>query len=385
MPERSLDSTGLSARWREAEAARNAGPAELARLLCASRERTLALLAAYEAALGPELSVPAAPQFNPPLWELGHVGWFQEYWTRRNRQRSRGIGYDPAHARADPLHEHADRLYDSSNVAHDSRWQLPLPDIAATRGYLQSVLDSTLELLRASADDDAALYFFRLALFHEDMHGEAAVYMGQALGMPLGASLRAPSSRSSATARSLHSAGGTWQLGRSGGGFAFDNELCASAVAVPAFEIDQRPERWRDYLPFVAADGYADSRWWTAEGWRWVQARGSTLPRYLRRDAPSASGEGWEGERFGEWRALDLDAPGGPVAAHRGAVGMRGDDPAGLRLGRGVGVDREPIRCVSRIRRAPVSRLFGALVRHPFGAARRRRGHHRTHRPSAIS
>ncbi len=310
MPERSLDSTRLSARWREADAARTADSALLARILCASRERTLALLTCYESALGPEMPVPNAPQFNPPLWELGHVGWFQEYWTRRNVQRTRGVACAPDHVRPASLLDHADRLYDSSNVPHDTRWQLPLPDIDATRAYLRSVLDATLKLLEGSAEDDAALYFFRLVLMHEDMHGEAATYMAQALGVPLSDALCAPELRQDgASTRLLRNEPRDWQLGSSGSGFAFDNELCAHRVSLPAFEIDQRPVRWRDYLPFAEADGYAEPRWWTAEGWQWVQTQADALPRYVRRNAATSRGRGWECLRFGEWRGLDPDAP----------------------------------------------------------------------------
>ncbi|MFM8676230.1 MAG: hypothetical protein ACKOCR_02640 [Burkholderiaceae bacterium] len=43
---------------------------------------------------------PAHAEINPYLWELGHIAWFQEYWTTRNPQRGKGIGYsiDAAHS-----------------------------------------------------------------------------------------------------------------------------------------------------------------------------------------------------------------------------------------------------------------------------------------------
>ena len=60
----------------EAETARCGGKAVLAAALQDARARTLALFDAYEAALGPTLCVPCTPELNPPLWELGHIGWF---------------------------------------------------------------------------------------------------------------------------------------------------------------------------------------------------------------------------------------------------------------------------------------------------------------------
>lgn len=82
-------------RWIEAHAARTADASLLATLLCASRARTLALVDAYQTALGAGLPVPCSPQLNPPLWELGHMGWFQEYRIARNPQRPLGIKANP--------------------------------------------------------------------------------------------------------------------------------------------------------------------------------------------------------------------------------------------------------------------------------------------------
>ena len=58
-----------------------------------------------------------------------------------------------------------------------------LPDADAVRADLAAGLDDTLALLADAPEDDTGLYFFRLALFHEDMHAEAAVYMAQTLGV----------------------------------------------------------------------------------------------------------------------------------------------------------------------------------------------------------
>jgi formylglycine-generating enzyme required for sulfatase activity len=52
-----------------------------------------------------------------------------------------------------------------------------------------------------------------------------------------------------------HFEGGTTHTGHSGEGFAFDNELGAHAVTLPACRIDAQVLRWGDYLPFVQAGG----------------------------------------------------------------------------------------------------------------------------------
>ena len=300
--------------WQTAQAARTADVQALAQHLRASRARTLALLEAYEVALGPLLPVPCTPQLNPPLWEVGHIAWFQEFWLMRNPQRRLGVQADPQAVRAPSLLPQADALYNSSVVAHASRWHLPLPDLQATWAYLQATLDQTLALLAVEATNDAALYFYRLALFHEDMHGEAAIYMAQALGIALTPALLCDqAARASGPVQSLKLEAGDWALGYTGSGFAFDNELGPHSVQLDAYAIDDQPVSWRRYLPFVAAGGYVDAQWWSCLGWQWLQAgQGAALlaaPRYLRQVSQGHDGPVWAQCRFGQWQALDLDVP----------------------------------------------------------------------------
>jgi len=266
-------------------AARTAGREWLRGALRQSRKRTLSLFAAFEEGLAASnLAVPLSPEVNPPLWELGHVGWFQDWWIARNRERNQGVACDPDHPRLPSRLEGADSLYDSGNVPHDSRWSLPLPNPAATREYLEAGLAETLSLLDQAAENDDALYFFRLVLLHEDMHGEASSYTAQSLGIavPLDAAL--PSPRAEVAPGTLWIPGRDWTLGGRARGFAFDNELDSRTVHLSTFEIDASPVTWRRYLPFLE--------------------QGGAVPRYLRR-----AGQAWERRAFGAWTPVDLGEP----------------------------------------------------------------------------
>jgi len=277
-----------------AEAARGGDAAWLAQALRDSRRDTLSTFAAYEAALE-ELRVPLRPELNPPLWELGHVGWFQAHWTTRNPQLARGWDADP-----DALPAHTDdAFYDSSAVAHDRRWTLPLPDAQATRHQLAEQLEQTIALLEACTDDEPrTLYFHRLALLHEDMHHEAALYMARHLGIPVPDPRWQPP-RLPARPPSLTVAGGTVALGSAiDTGFRFDNECGRLAVPLAPFEIDAQVLRWADYLPFVEDGG--------------------PMPRYLRR-----AGSGWEQWRHGAWSALDDREPASHLSCHEAMAWCR--------------------------------------------------------------
>jgi iron(II)-dependent oxidoreductase len=65
--------------------------------------------------------------------------------------------------------------------------------------------------------------------------------------------------------------------------FGWDNERPAYRVDVGAFEIQQHNLTNEAYLEFVDAGGYADSRWWRPDDWRWAQAEGVQHPVFWQR------------------------------------------------------------------------------------------------------
>jgi gamma-glutamyl hercynylcysteine S-oxide synthase len=260
---------------------RRAGKDLLSLELMASRNRTLAWLNGYAQALAAQqLQVPVMAELNPPLWEAGHVAWFQEAWIARNVQRQRGAAADPTLTRLASVEPQADDWYDSSRVPHDSRWTLELPDLDATRQYLADTLDVTLELLAGAAEDDASLYFYRLALFHEDMHAEAFAYTAQTLGLDLRL-VREPDPGVSRPALLFPST--RWMLGADpkAGGFVFDNEKWGHEVAIPEFEIDAQAVTWGQYAEFVEDGGYEEERFWSPDGWAWLQREARRTPRHV--------------------------------------------------------------------------------------------------------
>ena len=263
----------------DSPALRHASGELLSLALMDARNHTLYLLSQYEQTLGAkQFQVPLVPELNPPLWELGHIGWFQEWWIARNMQRHRGARCDPVATRLASIEPQADGWWDSTQVAHDIRWGLALPGLGGIKSYLLDTLETSLELLEKAPDEDDALYFFRLALFHEDMHGESFIYMAQTLGLPL--SLSVPGPR--AVREPLLIPATRWQLGTPGGsGFSFDNERQAHEVQVPEFEIDAQVVTWAQFVEFVDDGGYDRPELWQPQGWAWLQKEGRRAPRYV--------------------------------------------------------------------------------------------------------
>lgn len=295
---------------------RDAGADRLAGAMQASRADLLATFAVLERSPD-RLRVPYRETLNPPLWELGHIGWFQEFWVARNPQRAAGVAADPDAPRGRSRRPDADALYDSGHVPHATRWTLPLPDAATTRDDLAGQLDHTLALLRAAGGDDASLYFYRLVLAHEDMHHEAALYMAQSLGIAIDDPRWRPSPLPEGNAP-LTFADGAWSLGHAAPGFAFDNELQAHDVVLPRTEIDSRVVRWVEFLPFVEAGGYRDRTAWSDAGRAWLADQRPVAPRYLQR-----TDSGWQRWRGGHWDALDVSEAACHLTLHEAEAWCR--------------------------------------------------------------
>lgn len=292
--------------------------------LLRARRRTLCLADAYAAGLGPHLQVPYRAEINPPLWEIGHVAWFQEWWVGRNLQRGHGVRCDPDHVRPPSILNGADELYDSSRVAHRARWGLPLPGQEATRRYLEVVLAQTLALLDelpATASQDE-LYFFRLVALHEEMHAEAAIYMALGLGISVpDESRERPLDAPARVDPTIRIPPRQWQLGWAGAGFAFDNELQARTVALGGFEIDAQPVSVARFQAFADDGGYQCRKWWDEAGWQWLQKASPRPPRHVGADEPvthlslheAAAWCRWAGRRLpteAEWECAAMTGRG---------------------------------------------------------------------------
>jgi iron(II)-dependent oxidoreductase len=268
-------------------------PDTLATWVRDARRRTLELIADLndEQLLGPHL-----PITNPLLWEIGHVAWFQEKWVLRH-----------ANGRP-PLRADVDALYDSSAIAHDTRWDLPLPSRVQTLRYLVDVEEQVLERLTKGPGGDE-IYFMLLSLFHEDMHTEAFTYTRQTLGYPAphlsGHKSTAPAGEDIPWAGDVQVAGGAFRLGAEpGAGFVFDNEKWAHPVELRPFAIARAPVTQAEFADFVEDGGYHRVDLWSAEGWVWREREKAEQPVYWRREQG-----GWQRRDFDRWVPLEPYRP----------------------------------------------------------------------------
>lgn len=284
----------------DSPAMRMAGKDLLSLALIDARNHTLHLLSRYEEALdSPALAVPhrpGEPGVLPPLWLAGHIGWFAEWWVARNTQRAFGIDCPQRPTRLASIDPAADGWWDprhwqgSDPAQPDARWSTQAPDAAVVRGYLLDTLEGTLELLDRAAETDAGLYFYRLALFHEDLRGEQLIVMGQTLGLPIGLALPAvPAARAPVSLPATR-----WRMGLADAGFAPAQELGQDELLVPEFEIDAQPVTWQQYVEFVDDGGYDRTELWRPGGIEWLaqQPEGRRAPRHVEQLGVARNGTG---------------------------------------------------------------------------------------------
>jgi gamma-glutamyl hercynylcysteine S-oxide synthase len=254
---------------------RNAGKEQLSLALIDARNHALHLAAQFE-------KLPDAHAMALRL--LGHVAWFQEWWIARNVQRNLGADCNAAAVRLasiDPMADAAWRAAPETALAAEAGLAQP-PDASATRNFMLETLESTLELLEKADESDAKLYFFRLALFHEDWRCEELLTVAQVQGLELSVPLPGPA----AQREPLLIPASRWRVGsESPGGFAFDNEQPAFDDPVPEFEIDAHAVCWAQFVEFVDDGGYDQENLWHPDGWQWLAQKaaqeGRRAPRFV--------------------------------------------------------------------------------------------------------
>jgi ergothioneine biosynthesis protein EgtB len=254
-----------------------------------------------------QMQVPYDRGINPPLWEYGHIAWFTEHWILRDPKPDQQGHFVPSRP---ALLAEADRWFDSMRVAHRNRWHLELPSPDQIRDYAARVLEMVRTQLVETSNTDQALYYFRLALYHEDMHAEALTYMRQTLDYPLPLHITMPNITCLDYTNDTAIGPGPFLLGSPIGaeGFVFDNEKWQHSVEIGPTQIDRQCVSNAQFAEFVAARGYDDERWWTVDGRAWLKRTGLKKPCRWRESLAVGPGH-WEHRWFGKWLPLPLDVP----------------------------------------------------------------------------
>jgi gamma-glutamyl hercynylcysteine S-oxide synthase len=227
----------------------------VAEALTRAREQTLRLIEPLDDEL---LVAQLSPLQSPLVWDLAHIGWFEELWLVRR------LG-------GDPLLEGFDDLYDAFRHERAERSGLPILSPAEARAYLDRVRAESLRVLEDVAFSDDPLlrdaYVYGLVVQHELQHQET---MLQTIRLS-GVEFPAPPLELQPGAHDVLVPAGPFTLG-SDEPWAYDNERPAHVVELPAYRIERNPVTNERFAEFVEEGGYRTRGFWSEEGWRWLQS-----------------------------------------------------------------------------------------------------------------
>jgi gamma-glutamyl hercynylcysteine S-oxide synthase len=228
---------------------------------------------------------------EPPIWEMGHVGWFQELWILRR--------FDGA----DTLLRGSDGIYDAFNVSYKVRWNHPFPSQRETLAYIGEVLRRSVARLESRAPTSEEAYFYTLAALHEDMHTENLTLIRQTCDYPRPPLLSVAPAWTSPPVdphhrpRDVTVPGGVFMVGAAPDeeSFVFDNEKWAHPVAVDSFRISSTPVTNAEFQSFVDHGGYGQRELWGRKGWYWRRQAGADHPLFWQRGEDGC----WSERQFG--------------------------------------------------------------------------------------
>jgi gamma-glutamyl hercynylcysteine S-oxide synthase len=231
---------------------------------------------------------------SPLVWDLGHIGNFEELWLV---QRLAG---------ARPTNPQYDDMYDAFEHPRRTRASLPLLDREQCVEYLASVRARALDSLQAAdlETGDRLVrdgFVFNMIIQHEYQHDETMLATLQLMDRP-GYRPSMPPRRTGASAgdEMIFVEAGPFIRGTDDRTIAYDNERSAHEIVLPAFWIDRTPVTNAAYAEFIDDRGYRRPELYSEAGRAWLASAGVEAPQFWERHT-----DGWSVNRFGHQLPLN--------------------------------------------------------------------------------
>ena len=260
-----------------------------------ARARTFQLL---EPVADSDLMTQHSPLMSPLVWDLGHIGNFEELWLVQRLSGAR------------PVNPRYDDMYDAFEHPRRTRARLPLLDRRQCVEYLAAVRASALESLdRADLEVGEQLvragFVFNMVIQHEHQHNETMLATLQLMGAPGYRPDIPPRGVSTPPAQDMvFVESGTFIMGTDDRTAAYDNERSAHEVFLPGFWIDTAPVSNGEYAEFIDDGGYHRPELYSEAGREWLASAAVEAPQFWERDS-----DRWYVNRFGHLLPLNSREP----------------------------------------------------------------------------
>ncbi len=216
---------------------------------------------------------------SPPKWHLGHTTWFFEEFVLSKHVE----GYKRFH---DDFAFLFNSYYNNvgDRVRRNHRGMLTRPETIEVFKY-RSYVDMHITRLLEHGVEQEVVDTIELGLNHEQQHQELLKTDTKFILSchPLLPTYRKdgkliPKVTGESAWKRIEE--GLYEIGHSGEGFAYDNELARHKVYLQPFDIATHPVTAGEYLEFISDGGYENFNLWHDEGWAWVQAKEVQAPLY---------------------------------------------------------------------------------------------------------
>ncbi len=174
------------------------------------------------------------------------------------------------------------------------------PNIAQIERYNTNVrekIDHALDDSRALGVGSlvATEKLLNVAIEHRLMHAETLAYllhnMPVARKMPHPASVADPHPEPKPLMVKIPAGVATLGQRKNGEAFGWDNEFNLTEIFVPGFSIGAFPVTNAEYLKFVQAGGYEESKYWAKEDWEWKRQNQIDHPHFWQRRSGLAASD----------------------------------------------------------------------------------------------
>jgi ergothioneine biosynthesis protein EgtB len=278
---------------RNAQSANSAPSSSVPKSLPSLAARYAAVRRATEQLVKPlspeDCALQSMPDASPAKWHLAHTSWFFETFVLERFVPDYRV-FHPAYRML--FNSYYNAVGDKHPRAERGLLSRPgLQEVLSFRAHVDSCMAGLLEKHASGSGELTDLA--ELGVNHEEQHQELILTDVKHLlwknpQRPAYAERWPLTPVRARKSRWVDFGGGRGEIGRQGGGFAFDNEGPRHAVMLRPFEIASHPVTHGDFLAFVEDRGYERPELWLSLGWDAVQAQGWRAPLYWERQ-----GDGW--------------------------------------------------------------------------------------------